>query len=116
QFPFQFTLNYLHRHGSRFPEHLHDLQLQGRHLFTLAAWHSGSSPKTLGGQYSRHASVSTKTLVELDSAERTERVALRSRPAWNVILATRPAAQDRIPRRAATEGRPYSYAQYAPEG
>src|SRR6185503_12323174 len=63
QFPFQFPLNYLNRHRSCFPEHLHDLQLQGRHLFTLAAWHSGSSPKTLGGQYRRHASVSTKTLV-----------------------------------------------------
>src|ERR1044071_2129216 len=63
QFPFEFTLNYLNGHGSGFPEHLHDLQLQGRHLFTLAAWHSGSSPKTLGGQYSRDASVSTKTLV-----------------------------------------------------
>src|ERR1041384_691444 len=63
QFPFHFALNYLHPQGPGIPEHLHNLQFQGRHLFTLATWHSGSSPKTLGEQYSRLASVSTKTLV-----------------------------------------------------
>ena len=41
EFAFQFTLNYLNSGRPCFPEHLHDLQLQGRHLFTLAARHSG---------------------------------------------------------------------------
>jgi len=40
--------------------------------------------------------------------ERTVGATLRGRPARNSILATRPAARNGIPRRAGTEGRPYS--------
>src|SRR6185503_13365596 len=42
------------------------------------------------------------------NSERTVGAALRGRPAWNSISANGRVAQNGIPRRAATEGRPYS--------
>jgi len=44
----------------------------------------------------------------MDAEARTVGAALRGRPAWNSISATRQTSQNGILRRAATEGRPYS--------